>query len=239
MEGIIFADSSIRNFREAKNALKEYYKEGATEFYCGCKFIRDQDSKRGKFIVQKDSCGISTRKNEYRSQAIEWEHVVPAHAFGNTLPCWRETLCTSSQGKPLKGRSCCESIDSNFNQMESDLHNLQPAVGELNADRSNFSFGMIPGEPRNYGSCDFEVDFAERVVEPRDSIKGEIARTYFYMEWKYHIPISDKNRKIFSIWNKEDPPDDSEIKRNLWIKSIQGNDNPFITHYPREDHGKN
>jgi deoxyribonuclease-1 len=118
--------------------------------------------------------------------------------------------------------------------MESDLHNLQPAVGELNADRSNFSFGMIPGEPRNYGECDFEVDFSERVVEPRDSIRGNIARTYFYMEWKYKIQISDKNRKIFSIWNKQDPPDEEEKKRNIWIESVQGNENPFITNFPKE-----
>jgi deoxyribonuclease-1 len=90
--GLILSESPIRNFREAKTVLKEYYKEGSTEFYCGCKFTKDQDSKRGKYIVQRDSCGLSPRKNEYRSQAIEWEHVVPAHAFGNSLSCWREFI---------------------------------------------------------------------------------------------------------------------------------------------------
>jgi deoxyribonuclease-1 len=34
--------------------------------------------------------------------------------------------------------------------MESDLYNLAPAVGEINGLRSNYSFGMIPGEMREF-----------------------------------------------------------------------------------------
>ncbi|MDO6469820.1 endonuclease [Neptunomonas phycophila] len=50
--------------------------------------------------------------------------------------------------------------------MVTDLHNLVPSVGELNGDRSNFRFGMIPNEPRAYGQCDFEVNFKNRRAEP-------------------------------------------------------------------------
>lgn len=35
--------------------------------------------------------------------------------------------------------------------MEADLHNLTPAVGELNGDRSNLPYGIVKGEPREYG----------------------------------------------------------------------------------------
>ena len=32
--------------------------------------------------------------------------------------------------------------------MEADMYNLYPAVGELNADRNNFRYGIIDGEER-------------------------------------------------------------------------------------------
>ncbi len=36
--------------------------------------------------------------------------------------------------------------------MEADLHNLVPAVGEINGDRSNYRFGMISGERYRCGT---------------------------------------------------------------------------------------
>ena len=94
--------------------------------------------------------------------------------------------------------------------MESDLHNLVPAVGELNGDRSNLPFSMIEGEPREYGACDFEVNLAADRVEPRPEVRGNIARTYFYMSSTYGLPISE------------------ERERNRRITAIQGNVNPFV-----------
>ncbi|MBE8167654.1 MAG: hypothetical protein HAW66_04755 [Shewanella sp.] len=46
------------------------------------------------------------------------------------------------------------------------MNNLTPAVGELNADRSNYNFATIAGEKRAYGQCDFEVDFKSDTAEP-------------------------------------------------------------------------
>lgn len=113
--------------------------------------------------------------------------------------------------------------------MASDLHNLVPAIGELNADRSNFRFGMISGEKRRYGkNIDFEVDFKQRTAEPRDEVKGNIARTYFYFEKTYDMKISNKDKKILEAWNRLDPVDDWEIERNKRIEKAQGNANGFI-----------
>lgn len=79
---------------------------------------------------------------------------MPAWAFGHQLQCWQEG-----------GRKACRK-DPRFVQMEGDMHNLVPAVGEVNGDRSNYSFGMLPGESRVYGRCDVEIDFKARKVEP-------------------------------------------------------------------------
>ncbi|WP_281169741.1 endonuclease [Thiomicrospira pelophila] len=37
------------------------------------------------------------------------------------------------------------------------------------------------------GSCNFKVNFKQRVVEPRDEVKGIIARIYFYMHDRYDL----------------------------------------------------
>jgi deoxyribonuclease-1 len=42
---------------------------------------------------------------------------------------------------------------------------------------------MIEGEQRQFGACDVEI--AERKIEPRPEIRGDIARIYLYMEASY------------------------------------------------------
>ncbi len=204
---------TIRNFSEAKRLAAEVYVDHPQTFYCGCGF---NDKKQ----VDATSCGYSARKNSKRGQRIEWEHVVPAHALGHTRQCWREPICTTAKGKSYKGRRCCEKVDPQFRAMVSDLRNLVPAVGELNGDRSNFSFSMLEGEPRNYGACDFEVDHQLRKAEPMPSVRGDIARTYFYMQQTYRLPISDKQQRLFEAWDRADPVDEWEQQRNARIEAI-------------------
>lgn len=113
--------------------------------------------------------------------------------------------------------------------MEADLHNLVPAIGELNADRSNFRYAMIDGEERVYGKdVDFEVDFKSKRVEPKEDIRGNIARTYFYFEDRYGMKISKQEKQLFEAWDKLDPVDEWERERNKRIKKIQGNGNNYI-----------
>jgi deoxyribonuclease-1 len=113
--------------------------------------------------------------------------------------CWRkgDEKCVKRNGKSYKGRRCCSKVSKKFKLMESDIYNLVPAIGEINADRSNFTFTELPGEPRNYGDVDFEVNFKARKVEPRDEVKGQISRTYFYFKKEYGLRISEKQMKLF------------------------------------------
>ncbi len=112
--------------------------------------------------------------------------------------------------------------------MERDLYNLVPAVGEINALRSNYSFAMIPGETREFGNCDMEIE--ERKAEPPPDKRGNIARTYLYMNSGYpgHGIISKKNRELFLIWNKQNPVDEWECDRASRIEEIQDNENLFV-----------
>jgi deoxyribonuclease-1 len=131
----------------------------------------------------------------------------------------------------MTGRQCCEAEDPLFEAAHNDLHNLFPAVGEVNGDRSNFNWGMVEGNKREYGACPMEIDESIRRAEPADNVKGNVARVMFYMEDTYGFRLSDQDRKLFTVWSKQDPPDAWEIERNQRIAVIEGKDNKFISQY--------
>lgn len=208
-------------FGTAKKWLYKVHADNQVTFYCDCEYSDDRD-------VSHKECGYKVRKSDSRAGQVEAEHVFPASHFGNYRECWREPICTDNDGNPFKGRECCEKVDPVFIAAHNDLHNLQPSVGEVNGDRSDYRWGMIEGEVSDYGRCDFELDTEAGIAEPPEDVQGDIARTYFYMESTYGFHISDSQRQLFTAWNDMDPVDDWERTRNQLIAEIQGNANPFI-----------
>lgn len=210
------------SFYRAKSQLaREVYTDYNTAFYSGCRFF----AKEKRLEPDWQTCGYKPRKNANRAGRIEWEHVVPAWMFGHQLQCWQEG-----------GRANCRSNSQPFRQMEADMHNLVPAIGEINGDRSNYQYGMIEGEPRVYGTrVNMEVDFPARTVEPPDNVYGDIARTYFYFRDRYDFRLSRQMTQLMTAWNNMDPVDAWEQRRNQRIKEIQGNDNPYVSQYQRLD----
>lgn len=63
---------------------------------------------------------------------------------------------------------------------------------------------------------------------PKEDIRGDIARIYFYMSKKYNINLSKKERKMMEFWAKQHPVSEWEIIKNDRVKSFQGNANPYI-----------
>ena len=74
------------------------------------------------------------------------------------------------------------------------------------------------------------MEIEGRKAEPPPGKRGNIARTYFYMDEAYSGRgiISKKNRKLFKAWDKEDPVDAWECERSKRIEKIQGNENRFV-----------
>lgn len=214
--------NTSKSFRHAKKILYENIYQGhALTFYCGCKFTQTRR-------VYLGTCNVKPRSNNTRAKQLEAEHVFPAYHFGQFRACWREKLCTNSKGEKYAGRKCCNKIDPVFRAAHNDLHNLFPSVGEINGDRSNYRWGMIRGEKREYGQCDIEVDPSIRRAEPPKSVRGDIARTYFYMSDTYGINLSGQQHQLFTAWDKLDPPDHWEKERNRRIEKVQGNRNNYI-----------
>lgn len=228
LPSVVLADeprgnTTIQSFSKAKKILlRQIYFDHQTTFYCGCGF------NQKKNLTEPN--GYVPAKTWKRAKRIEWEHVVPAHAFGQSFKEWRDgdPGCINRKGKPFKGRRCAEKMNLEYRYMQSDMYNLYPAVGEINGLRSNYSFADIPGEPRRFGECDMEIE--NRKAEPPEHIRGDIARAYFYMDWAYpgRGVISKKNRKLFEAWDKLDPIDDWERERAKRIEAIQRNKNPFV-----------
>lgn len=213
LSGSVLA-AAPESFDQAKRLAQRLHAPDAESFYCGCD-IRWQGNKG---IPDLKACGYKVRKNGPRANRIEWEHVMPAHHFGHQRQCWR-------QG----GRSECSKNDAVFRAMEGDLYNLVPAIGEVNGDRSNFSFGMLPQSSSNYGACPVKIDFQQKVVEPREQIRGDIARIYFYMADKYNLNLSRQQQQLFMAWHKQDPVSKQEVALNQRIAQQMGHDNPFIS----------
>jgi deoxyribonuclease-1 len=233
-KGCLIHSKENQNFSEAKKFLKTLYVVNhPISFYCGCKIIYSTTQQR---LIPDPNCGYQP-KSKNTIYMINWEHVMPAYRFGKSRPCWTNKICVKEKkGKirRFKGRKCCSMIDDCFAIMEGDLHNLVPTIYELNHDRQNYPYGEIPGEKREYGKCDFEVDPRRKVAEPTESIRGDIARIYLYMSWFYGIPLTEEEKIFITKWNKLDPPSEEEKKLNKLKAIKQGNENPFISYYRYE-----
>lgn len=212
----VFADGP--SFYQSKNILMKFYiQKGHTQtFYCGCEFDKEKS-------IKASECGYKVRKSNKRASRIEWEHIVPASRLGKGLQCWKQgdASCVKEDGETYKGRKCCRKVSERFRKMEADMHNLVPSVGEINGDRSNFQMGLIFGEKRSYGTCDFEVDTKYRVLEPTPSVRGDVARAYLYAVEQYGISLSTREQKLFDKWSLEDPATAWELKRTEFISNIQ------------------
>ncbi|WCN07610.1 endonuclease [Marinomonas mediterranea] len=124
-----------------------------------------------------------------------------------------------------------------------DIHHLRPSDKTVNSSRGNKSFdngGSAQGEAAN--------TFTDSDSwEPRDEVKGDVARMMFYMDTRYdgsdgnmpdleivnntNVSSGDPNIGVLCtlyVWNEEDPVDSYEQRRNDRIQEQQGNRNPFI-----------
>jgi deoxyribonuclease-1 len=204
------------SFSQSKKILlNNIYFDNQYTFYCNNPYKIENIDGKEKAIIIKDRKFYSPRNDSFfnfwnnnpRARVVEWEHIMPAENFGKRLPCWKEG-----------GRKAC-SKDETFKTMEADMHNLVPAIGEVNNDRSNFKFGAKLPSIGQYGKCEFEVDFQGKRAYPRAEIRGDIARIYFYMSEKYNIRLSKQERKMMEVWDKEDPISDWEIVKKERIEN--------------------
>ncbi len=205
-----------------KWARDTVYADENETFYCDCAYTASGTSGGS---INQTGCTYNGASESHAARAVrlEWEHVVPASLMSaRGFTCWNEGLSECSEA----GRECCERHDLNARAQIFDLHNLVPSVGQVNALRGNKRYGLIDGEERKLGSCDFEWNSV--VAEPRDDRRGEIARIWLYYVSHHNLQLQQGELETFLQWSNDDPPDQWEFTRNSRIRDKQGNGNPFV-----------
>ena len=141
-----------------------------------------------------------------------------------------------------------QSMGAGSEPQKSDLHHLYPCRGNVNSSRGNKPYADIDDNetdkwwrldyyetniPSEYIDEFSEVDNDNNKFEPREDVKGNIARGMFYF---YTIYKNDADENFFEQqkdflyqWHKQDPADDIERDRTLAIAFYQDNlANPFV-----------
>lgn len=225
--GNVFSEGNIRNysFNKAKKLLDKqvYNKLPRKTIYCAATF----DEKRQ--VV--DHNGFYSYKYKKRAKKIEWEHVVPAENFGRAFVEWREGEigCVTKKGKTFKGRNCASKVNKEYRYMQADMYNLYPAIGAVNALRSNYRYSSVTVDGNALGGCEMVISSKERRVVPPDRSKGVVARVSLYFDQTYsRYKLSGSQRKLFEVWDKMFPVTVVECNRNAFIEKIQGNVNQVL-----------
>lgn len=125
-----------------------------------------------------------------------------------------------------------------------DAHHIRPTDVSVNSSRGNLDFDIGGSPVYEAPGCYKDGDS----FEPRDEVKGDVARMIFYMAVRYEGGSGEPDLEVVDavntspnpehgklsqllLWNTQDPPDDFEMNRNDVIYyQYQQNRNPFIDH---------
>lgn len=130
-----------------------------------------------------------------------------------------------------------------------DMHHLFPSRSGINSDRGDFPYADINdnqtqrwyylgNEMANKPGSNIDAysEFVSGTFEPRESVKGDLARALFYFWTIYRDDAMQADPGYFESqlsylcqWHAQDPVDDVEALRNERIAVYQdGKLNPFI-----------
>lgn len=161
-----------------------------------------------------------------------------ANGSSGTSTWNREHTWAKSHGFPESGYSSSNPY--------SDIHHLRVTECQINSTRGNSGFKEVNSTPDSYGNS-----WSGNFFEPRDSVKGDVARIMMYMDVRYNGDSSSSNVNLTLVngetsgssgngefgdletlkrWHVEDPVDDLERRRNDRAYELQGNRNPFVDH---------
>ena len=158
--------------------------------------------------------------------------------------------------------------------MYSDIAHVVPTDGRLNTQRNDNPFGEVTDKASQVGTSKNGYSRwgtpnsglgapagLTKVFEPNDSVKGDIARIYFYLltcyedtieSWRStwtasrtapfvfddegtpYEPLQQWTMDMFMRWSELDPVDSTETARNNNVFRVQGNRNPYVD-YPGLD----
>ena len=138
-----------------------------------------------------------------------------------------------------------QSLYEGTQPMKSDLHHLRPCKSNVNGSRGNKPYNESSdnqtqtwywldyalNDPPNQNRDKYS-ESASTLFEPREEVKGDLARTIFYFYTMYsdisNQEFFDLQKEILYDWHQMDEITNHEINRTLDIADYQDYPNPFI-----------
>ncbi|MDX1477637.1 MAG: endonuclease [Saprospiraceae bacterium] len=134
-------------------------------------------------------------------------------------------------------------------QGHSDMHHLFPSRVAVNSARGSNPFADIPDQVTTMwfyrdqvqtsipgSNADAFSEATKTLFEPRETVKGDIARAAFYFYTMYQADADAADPQWFSLqratflqWHAADPVDTAELARSNAIAAYQdGRENPYV-----------
>ena len=119
--------------------------------------------------------------------------------------------------------------------MVADLYQLAPTFSTPNSRRGNLRFARVTYAVYSTSSGS---KLGSEGFEPADAVKGNVARAMLYFVTRYYDQDIRQGMNYYDFWtsrvpmllewNRQDPPDAAERRRNDLVEAFQGNRNPFV-----------
>ncbi len=183
----------------------------------------------------------------------ETSYNIPNDECGGSIP--NEGLCYNREHLFPQGFF----NNSDALPMVSDVHTVVPTDGFVNNGRSNYPFGVVSNTNTSYSNgskwgTGNNYGYTNRVFEPIDEFKGDIARAMLYFAVRYednwndsgweapdespYNPLNGTSDQFYETWfintmldwHAADPVSQRELDRNDEAYNFQGNANPFVNH---------
>lgn len=182
-----------------------------------------------------------------RGVYTDFARFIPEDADPTVAACNFDTGGCTDNNDINTEHSWPQSLGAGEMPAQGDMHILFPARGDVNGARLNYPFGEIDDAdaeewylfdrtrsdpPENSGQWS-KVDLDGERFEPRDAVKGDIARALFYFITMYpedaDLSFFREQRDVLRQWHASDPVDAAETRRNVLQASYQDNKlNPYV-----------
>lgn len=234
-------------------------------YYSSCNGKSKGSLKSQLYTIVKDHKALS-----YSDDTWKAFHFTDIDANG----CWWDIYTTNHiEATDNKPDNSVMNVEHTFpkswwggakNDAYKDIVHLMPVNSIANSTRGNVPYAEVENEASISDKCTnprFKVGTpksgqgggSNRVFEPDDEFKGDLARTYFYMVTCYqNLSWSNDGLRTAATgtyptlqpwaielllrWHRNDPVDQKERDRNDGVYEQQHNRNPFIDHPELVEH---
>lgn len=116
-------------------------------------------------------------------------------------------------------------------EARTDLHHLYAVAPDARVARLNLHYGkvVVPVWSRG-GSRSGPGSRVKPVFEVRSEMRGDVARSMFYVATMYELEIPADEEAVLREWHSQDAVSKAERARNDRVASKQKSRNPFVDH---------